>query len=98
VTLVKKNMPFGLLYLQEPRFWERHQIKLYFRNSPITNFLTVSCSRNDVLTKNFQICKGNGLRGRFGEFKFVDLRGEATKARFHGSIYDVKGIYVAQYW
>ena len=93
-----KNMPFGLLHLQEPRFWDHRQTKLNFRNSPIINFLTVSCSRNDVLTKNLQIFKGKGVWGRFEEFKFVDPTGEAAEARFHGSIYDVKGIYVAQYW
>jgi len=69
-------MPFGLLHLQGPRYREHRQIKLNFRNSPITNFLTVSCPRNDVLTKNFQIFKGKGVWGSFEEFKFVELRGE----------------------
>ena len=73
-------MPFGLLHLQGPRYRECRQIKLNFRNSPITNFLTVSCSRNDVLTKNFQIFKGKGVWGSFEELKFVELRGEATEA------------------
>jgi len=33
-----------------------------------------------VLRKNFQIFKGMGVWGRFEEFKFVKLKGEATEA------------------
>jgi len=36
--------------------------------------------------------------GKCEEFKFVDLRGEAKEAIFYGSISDVQGIYVDQYW
>ena len=73
------------------------QIKLNFRNSPFSNLPTVSFPRNDVLAKHFQIFKGKGSCGKFEEFKFANLRGEAKEESFHGSMQDTKGMYVAQY-
>ena len=78
ICLVTKNYYYFLCDTREKKFairfiaFARTKI-LNFRNSSFSNLLSVSCPRNDVLTKHLQIFKGNGFWGNFEEFKFSTL-------------------------
>jgi len=54
VVTLAKSMPFGLLHLQAPRFWELRQIRLNFRNLTFFQLFTVSCPRNDMSTNRMK--------------------------------------------